>query len=122
MAKRIVLADDEQDGLEMTADQLTSAGYEVILAHDGAEALELVTKLLPDMALLDIRMPHMTGYEVCEHIKNNQTTAQIPVLLITANSIAVTPEKVRNVKGDGYILRPCKAPDLIKRIRDCIGW
>lgn len=121
MAKRIVVADDEPDGLELTADQLIAAGYEVILAHDGQEAFDLITQHVPDMVLLDVRMPRLTGYEVCERVKNDAHLCKIPVMLMTANSINITPEKVRDVKGEGYILRPYKAAALIEKIRSYIG-
>lgn len=121
MKQLILIADDEPDGLEMTADQLLAAGYDVVLATNGREALDLIAKCHPALAVLDIRMPDMTGYDVCEQLKQNPDLKDIPVLFVTANSTSVSASKVRAVCATDYLMRPYKVSALLQKVSDCIG-
>jgi len=83
MAK-ILIADDEKDIRELVAFTLKRAGYEVISTTNGEEAYQTATQIIPDLILLDVRMPRMTGYEVCKRIKSNPQTEGIPVVFLSA--------------------------------------
>src|SRR4026209_650110 len=82
----IVVVDDMVDGAELLAEILQEAGYRVAVAHDGLSALALIRAELPDLVLLDINMPGMNGYAVCEKCKRGSMLRHIPVILLTALS------------------------------------
>ncbi|MBU0682675.1 MAG: response regulator, partial [Candidatus Omnitrophica bacterium] len=86
MAKKIMVIDDELDILEVLTFRLSKAGYEIISAVDGQEALDLLTETIPDLILLDLRLPKIDGYEVCRRIKTSDELKEIPVILLTASS------------------------------------
>jgi len=83
MAK-ILIAEDERDIRDLVAFTLRFAGYEVFTATNGEEAIELAPKVNPDLVLMDVRMPRMTGYEACKIMKNNASLRDIPVVFLTA--------------------------------------
>ncbi|HRZ16117.1 MAG TPA: response regulator, partial [Candidatus Hydrogenedentes bacterium] len=88
-AKTILVGDDEPDVVSLLETTLKAEGFNVLTAYDGIAALDLCTTERPDLVLLDIMMPMMSGYEVCEQIKANPLTKNIPVLCISS---AHTPE------------------------------
>ena len=81
---RILAVDDNKQNLDLLTKALTSAKYEVITANDGQTALNLVENSSADLVLLDVMMPGMSGYEVCEKIRANDTTRLLPVVMLTA--------------------------------------
>src|SRR5262249_57213745 len=89
---RILVAEDEAHLREVLCMQLRHAGYEVSEAIDGQEALELANRSLPDLVLLDVMMPHLTGFEVCERLRASYHTRHIPIIILTAR--AETSDKV----------------------------
>ena len=86
MAETILIVDDNDNATRITARMLSSRGYDVMTAHDGARALELVAERPPDCILLDIMMPNMSGLEVLRRLKHDPATVDIPVILLTAKS------------------------------------
>ena len=81
---RILAVDDNKQNLSLLERALTSAQYEVITAEDGPTALKLIGSAAPDLVLLDVMMPGMSGYEVCQHIRANEATCLLPVVMLTA--------------------------------------
>ena len=81
---KILIAEDERDIRDLIAFTLRFAGYEVLTANNGEEAVAMTQKELPDLVLTDVRMPKMTGYEACKLIKADPTTAHIPVVFLSA--------------------------------------
>lgn len=114
----ILIVDDLPENLQVLAGQITEIGYEVIPAYSGPRALAIVAKRKPDLILLDIMMPGMDGFAVCQALKGNSETADIPVIFITARTD--TEDIVRGFQlgaGD-YITKPFKPAELIARVRN----
>ncbi len=84
MARKILVVDDEQTLVDTIAYNLQQAGYQVITACDGASALEAVNREKPDLIILDIMLPEMDGLEVCRILRRENTTATVPILMLTA--------------------------------------
>jgi signal transduction histidine kinase len=114
---RILLVDDNPTNIDVLYDFLSEKGYEVFVAEDGPSAISRLNFITPDLILLDIMMPHMNGYEVCEHVKSNETTRDVPIIFITA--MGATDDKVRGfeVGGVDYITKPFQNQEVLVRIR-----
>lgn len=93
---RILAVDDNKQNLEILRKTLTTAAYEIITANDGPTALNLIESALPDLVLLDVMMPGMSGYEVCERIRANQTTRLLPVVMLTA--LSDVADRIRGIE------------------------
>jgi two-component system, sensor histidine kinase and response regulator len=113
---KILIVDDVVDNLDMLTDMLKDQGHTVLIATSGTEALAAVAEHLPDLILLDIQMPLMNGYEVCEHIKSNPATQDIPVIFLSA--LAETRDIVRGfeVGGADYISKPFQFREVVARV------
>lgn len=119
MAKRVVVIDDEVDFANLLKIQLEKKKFLVFVANSGAEGLELVKKEIPDIVLLDIMMPKMSGWQVCSKIKSDSKTKDIPVLFLTARTDDIS--RSMGLKGaDGYIEKPFDPIILIKKINELI--
>lgn len=113
----ILLVDDDRLILATLSDGLEKAGYQVTTASDGVRALEAVEQQKPDLALLDIRMPGMSGHEVAERF----TDLDIPFLALTAYSDQDTVNEMVNNGALGYLVKPIDMPQLIPAIEAAIG-
>jgi PleD family two-component response regulator len=113
----ILVADDEDSMVAMLRDALHSVQYEVVVAHNGEEAIEKLRKNPPDLVLLDVQMPKMSGYDVCRQIKSDVFLRHIPVMLLTAQ--AGTTNKVAGLEqgADDYLTKPFEMVELMARIR-----
>jgi CheY-like chemotaxis protein len=112
--KKILIAEDERDIRDLIAFTLRFAGYEVLTANNGEEAVQMTQKELPDLVLTDVRMPKMTGYEACKQIKANPTTQHIPVVFLSAKGQEAEVQTGLDAGGDEYLLKPF-APDQLTR-------
>jgi two-component system, cell cycle sensor histidine kinase and response regulator CckA len=112
----ILIVDDTLSNLRLLSIMLTSNGYRVVEAADGASALSKACSQTPDMILLDIRMPGMDGYEVCQHLKADQATSNIPVIFVSA--LDEQTEKVQGfaVGGVDYITKPFQVKEVLARL------
>ncbi len=117
MAK-ILLADDDTDIRDIISGILTREGFEVLLAKDGNEALDLAKTGKPDLILLDFLMPQMNGVEVCEALKKDKEMKSIPVIMITA--YASEKEKSLSSGAIDFITKPIEKVDLMLRIRSVL--
>jgi DNA-binding response OmpR family regulator len=120
MAK-IVIADDERDIRELITFILTYAGHEVFPTTNGEEAYQKATEIMPDLIVLDVRMPRMTGYEVCEQIKANQKTREIPVVFLSAKGQENEVSMGIDLGADDYILKPFSPEHLLERVRSILA-
>jgi PleD family two-component response regulator len=113
----ILVADDEDSMVSMLREALLSVRYEVVVAHNGEEAIEKLRKSPPDLVLLDVQMPKMNGYDVCRQIKSDVFLRHIPVMLLTAQ--AGTNNKVTGLEqgADDYLTKPFEMDELMARIR-----
>jgi len=118
---RVVIADDDADIRDLVEFKLRGAGFDVIAFADGEAALEAVLADVPDLVLLDVMMPKMTGTEVCAALRRNQATADVPVILLTARSQEVDVERGFDVGADDYMIKPFSPRELVSRARAAIG-
>jgi DNA-binding response OmpR family regulator len=116
VAATILIADDDEDILALVQRALSESGYEVLLARDGATALATARERKPALALLDISMPELDGYEVTSALKNDPATKNTIVILFTARSEASDVEKGYEAGADDYIMKPFTLKTLQSRI------
>jgi len=116
--KRILLVEDTEDNRVIVRDLVSSAGYELIEAADGAEGLALAEKEKPDLILMDIQLPVMDGYEATRRIKANPALKNIPVIAVTSYALSGDEEKVKAAGCDGYVAKPFSPRLLLKTIRE----
>jgi len=112
-----LVVDDKQENL-LIMNEILSSEYEVITAMNGAEALKIAEKKIPDLILLDVSMPVMDGYETCEHLKSNDRTANIPVIFVTSMSENLNEEKGLQLGAIDYIAKPVRPAILRARIQN----
>lgn len=111
---RILIAEDERDIRDLIEFTLTYAGHEVIKTKNGAEAVEQVPVVRPDLILLDVRMPRMTGYEACRTLREMEETQAIPIVFLSAKGQQNEMETGLDAGAYDYILKPF-APDQLNR-------
>lgn len=117
MTARILVVDDEPLNCMLLEDLLSQDFYEVLVAENGEQALELVAREMPDLVLLDIMMPGPSGYEVCRRIKSNTATAHIPVILVTALSQPEARAEAATTGADDFVTKPIRGAELLARVR-----
>lgn len=118
---RILLVDDEPNILMSLEFLMKKKGYEVFIARNGAEAIELIRKEMPHIILLDIMMPEVDGYEVCELVKKNSSLQHIRVIFLTAKSKETDVEKGYRLGADLYITKPFSTRELMERIGEFLN-
>ena len=116
MAK-ILIAEDERDIRDLITFTLRFAGHDVIATANGEEALQTALQEIPDLILLDVRMPRMSGYEACEQLKENTTTQHIPVVFLSAKGQESEVQAGLIAGAVEYILKPFSPDQLAERIR-----
>jgi DNA-binding response OmpR family regulator len=114
---RILIAEDEKDIRELIAFTLRYAGHDVTTTTNGEEAYTTAQQILPDLILLDVRMPRMTGYEACEKIKLNEKTQHIPVVFLSAKGQESEVQTGLNAGADEYIIKPFAPDQLANQVR-----
>ena len=116
MAK-ILIAEDERDIRDLVAFTLRFAGHEVFAASNGQEALEMAPQVTPDLILMDVRMPRMTGYEACKAMKANADLKDIPVVFLTARGQETEVQQGLDAGAEEYLLKPFAPDHLTSRIK-----
>lgn len=118
MAKiQIVIVEDEPDILDVLSYNLKREGYEIATAQDGAKGLELIKGEKPNLVLLDLMLPGMDGLDVCRHLKNNDPTKAIPVIMLTAKGEESDIVLGLGIGADDYITKPFSPKELIARVK-----
>lgn len=120
MAK-ILIADDEKDIRDLIKMILELSGHQVAATKNGEEAVAMVGDTMPDLILLDMRMPKLSGLEACEMIKSQPATAHIPVVFLSGNESSDDLDAAQSVGANGFITKPFDPQDLIGRIAEFLG-
>lgn len=113
----ILIVDDTPTNLDVLSQTLNEAGYEVAIATSGARALKQIQRRLPTLILLDIMMPEMDGFTVCESLKNDTNTQSIPIIFITALTDIQSKVKCFDLGGVDYITKPFQAQEVLARVK-----
>lgn len=116
-SSKILVVDDEEEVRSNVGEFLGNQGYDIVEAGDGEEAITMAFTQKPDLILLDLRLPKVDGYQVCQTLKGNPITSIIPVIIITA--LNTTPQKVKGIEfgADDYIEKPFDLEELVARIK-----
>ena len=113
----VLVVDDNQQNLELLQACLEDVNCETLPAHDGLEALDIIGKSAPDLILLDVMMPKMSGFEVCKRIKNDPKTSDIPVIMVTALNEFGDIERGIDSGTDDFLSKPVNKLELITRVK-----
>ncbi|MCA9063270.1 MAG: response regulator [Planctomycetaceae bacterium] len=119
-SSRVVIADDIPQNRELLEAYLADDGYQIIMAADGQETMQVVQEHHPDLILLDIMMPRMSGYEVCAQLKSDSELRRIPVLMVTALNEQGDIEKAVEAGCDDFLSKPVNRLELQTRVRSLL--
>jgi DNA-binding response OmpR family regulator len=117
----VLVADDDEDILTLVAFRLERSGCDVVKARNGDEALRLAGELVPDLAVLDVMMPGLDGYEVTRALRRADRTRELPVILLTARAEEADVARGMAAGADDYVRKPFDARDLRERVERLLG-
>ena len=118
MTQRILVVEDTEDNRQIIRDLLTSVGYELIEAVDGAEGVALAQSEKPDLILMDIQLPVVDGYEATRRIRAVPELANVPIIAVTSYALSGDEAKARAAGCDGYVAKPYSPRQLLAKIRE----
>ena len=121
MPARVLVVEDDATNLELTIVLLEEAGYEALTATSAEAALRLAAAERPDLILMDLQLPGMTGYEAARRLKADPTTAAIPVVALTADAKRGTEARAKGAGCDGYLTKPLETAALRATLRRFLG-
>jgi two-component system, OmpR family, alkaline phosphatase synthesis response regulator PhoP len=124
MSKKVLIVDDEvhiRALLEQTLEDLADAGVELLIAQDGEEGLQYVQEEKPDLVFLDVMMPKLNGYQVCEHIKQDPELKDIYVIMLTAKGQAADKVRGQEVQANEYMTKPFDPDMILQRASEILG-
>ncbi len=116
-ARTVLVADDDEDILQLVSFRLERAGYTVVTAADGQQALAAARQHQPDLAVLDVMMPGLNGYEVTRQLRADPATAAIPVILLTARVQEADVSRGFEAGADDYLRKPFSPQELRSRVQ-----
>jgi two-component system cell cycle response regulator DivK len=116
--KRILVVEDTEDNRQIMRDLLSSAGYDLIEAQDGAEGVAMAKSQRPDLILMDIQLPVLDGYEATRRIKADPDISHIPVIAVTSYALSGDEAKTRAAGCDGYVAKPFSPRQLLQKVRE----
>src|SRR5262245_49536143 len=117
MGQRILVVDDEPDLLELVRFNLSQAGFEVETAETGRQALERLRRSTPDLLILDLMLPDLSGTEVCRHVRSDSSLGEIPIIMLTARADEVDRVVGLEIGADDYVTKPFSPRELTLRVR-----
>jgi two-component system, OmpR family, alkaline phosphatase synthesis response regulator PhoP len=117
MARRILIADDEENIVISLEYLLKREGFEVSIAHDGEQAVEMIRAELPDLVLLDVMMPRKSGFEVCQEVRADPSLRSVRILMLTAKGRETEVTKGLALGADSYVTKPFSTKELVERVR-----
>jgi DNA-binding response OmpR family regulator len=121
MKTKILVVDDEPDALEILGFKLREAGYTPIFAKDGTRALAIAREERPDLIVLDLMLPEVDGLEVCKILRRDQSTASIPLIMLTARAAEMDRVLGLELGADDYVTKPFSPRELLIRIKKQLG-
>jgi len=121
MRKRILCVDDAETILMMERMILTKAGYELMTAKDGQEAVTKAVAERPDLILMDVVMPKMNGFDACKQLRSNDVTKAIPIIMVTTRGEAESLETGFTSGCDDYITKPINGLEVMSKVRSALG-
>jgi two-component system cell cycle response regulator DivK len=121
MPRRILAVDDQEDNRRILRDLLTAAGFEVVEAVTGEDAVAQADRQRPDLILMDIQLPDIDGYEATRRIKANPVLRAIPVIVVTSYALSGDDEKAFAAGADAYVAKPFSPRALLGKVREFLG-
>ena len=121
MAKKVLIADDEPNIVTSLEYLMEKSGYEVMIARNGDEAIALVESFLPDVVLLDVMMPRMSGYEVCQKMRERADWQHIKIVMLSAKGREAEVNKGLSIGADTYVTKPFSNRELIAKIDELLA-
>ncbi len=121
MGKKVLIADDEPNIVASLEFLMRQKGYEVRVADTGAEALAAVAAFGPDLVLLDVMMPQMSGYDVCQKIRATEMGQRIRIIMLSAKGRETEVSKGLAVGADAYVTKPFSTKELVDRVQEMLG-
>lgn len=121
MTKTILIVEDNELNMKLFHDLLDAHGYNVLQTRNGMDALAIARKHIPDLIIMDIQLPEVSGLEVTKWIKDDDQLHEIPVVAVTAFAMKGDEERIRSGGCEAYIAKPISIPDFIGTIRRFIG-
>ena len=120
--KRLILVvDDEAHILHVVSLKLRNAGYEVVTAEDGEQGLELALERRPDLIITDYQMPYVSGLELCQKLREHDTTRDIPALMLTARGYSLAGEVLEQTNIAAVLSKPFSPREVLARVQELIG-
>ena len=117
---KILIVDDVPANIGALREPLEAAGYEVLIATSGEDAMEAVAGLVPDLILLDVMMPGIDGFETCRWLKAHEKTADVPIILLTALDEADNVVEGFDAGGADYVVKPFRKEELLVRVNNAV--
>jgi two-component system alkaline phosphatase synthesis response regulator PhoP len=117
---KILIAEDEKDIRDLVIFSLTYGGFEAVSASNGMDAVAKAEAELPDLILMDVRMPKMSGYEACQTLKLNPATSEIPIVFLSAKGQEAEIKQGLSAGAEEYILKPFAPDELVRRVREIL--
>ena len=121
MGKRILIADDEPNIVVSLEFLMKQRGYDVRVANTGEEALAAVAEFAPDLILLDVMMPRMSGYDLCQRVRENPAWQAVKIVMLSAKGRDIEVSKGMAVGADAYVTKPFSTKDLIAKVQELLG-
>lgn len=121
MAKKVMIVEDNELNMKLFNDIIEGIGYETIQTRDGMQALDLARQTMPDLILMDIQLPEVSGLDVTKWLKAEDALRDIPVIAVTAFAMKGDEERIRQGGCEGYMSKPISVPKFIETIKAYLG-
>jgi len=121
MNRKILVADDEAHILHVVSMKLRNAGYQVITAVDGEEALELCTAERPDLLITDFQMPFLSGLELCKNLRAQEETQDIPAMMLTARGFDISAEDMAEARISAVLAKPFSPREVLQKVNELLA-
>jgi len=121
MVKKVLIADDEANIVASLEFLMEQSGFDVRVAGNGREALELAASFRPDLMLLDVMMPEKNGYEVCQAVRADPALAGVKIVMLSAKGRDIEMAKGLELGADAYVTKPFSTRDLVAKVKEMLG-